>query len=96
MTAKSQTYVDKLAELFFVNSSQLKTLKDYIISNIVVVKPDSYLSSSMVDYEDDHFILKPSSNRTQHNVKTEFGLSYAVQLFNKDQEKFKKYLDIAK
>lgn len=96
MTDKSKTVIDELAQLFFIDSSRYEAIKDYIMSNIAVVKPDSYLSSPIVDYENDHFILKPSSSRTQHNVKTELALTYAVYLFNEDQEKFKKYLDIAK
>lgn len=96
MTAKSKTSIDELAELFFINSEKYEAIKDYIISNTVVVRPDSYLSSPIVDYEDDHFILKPSHNRTQHNIKTELALSYAVYLFDNDQDKFKKYLNLAK
>lgn len=96
MTERTQTDVDRLANLFFVNLDRFKSIKDYITSNINAVKPDSYLSSPIVDYEGDRFILKPASNRTQHNIKTELGLTYAVQMFNKNPEKFKKYLNWAK
>ena len=96
MTERTQTDVDRLANIFFINLDRFKAIKDYIISNIATVKPDSHLSSPIVDYEGDHFILKPASNRTQHNVKTEFALAYAVKMFNKDQEKFNKYLTWAK
>lgn len=96
MTEKTQTDVDRLANLFFINFERFKSIKDYIISNINVSKPISSLVSPMVDYEVDRFVLKPASNRTQHNIKTELGLTYAVSMFNKNQEKFKKYLTLAK
>ena len=96
MSEKSKTEIDELAEVFLINLDRLNAIKDYIISNIYVVKPDSYLSSPIVDYDNDHFILKPSYNRSQHNIKTELALTYAVYLFNENQDKFKKYLDIAK
>lgn len=98
MRQKSKTEIDELAELFLIDLDRLNAIKDYIISSvhIQVVKPDSYLSSPIVDYDNDHFILKPSYNRSQHNIKTELGLTYAAHLFYEDQNKFKKYLDIAK
>ena len=96
MTEKTQTDVDRLANLFFINLERFNSINDYIISNINVTKPTSSLVSPMVDYEGDRFVLKPASNRTQHNVKTELGLTYAVSMFNKNNEKFKKYLNWAK
>ena len=96
MTEKTQTDVDRLTNLFFINLERFKSIKDYITSNINVTKPTSQLASPMIDYEGDRFILKPASNRTQHNIKTEFGLTYAANMFNKNQEKFKKYLNWAK
>ena len=94
--ARVQTNIDKLVNIFFIDKTKYRAINDYIISNITVVKPDSYLSSPMIDYEVDRFVLKPSQNRTQHNVKTELGLAYAVQMFNKNPEKFEKYLNWAK
>jgi hypothetical protein len=41
-------------------------------------------------------VLKPSTNRTQHNVKTEFGLAYAMYMKKKTNDKFTKYLNFAK
>lgn len=96
MLGKTQTKVDILAETFFIDSGLLKSITDYIISNITVVRPDSYLSTPIVDYERDQFILKPSYNRTQHNIKTEFGLTYAVYLFHNKPDKFKTYSNWAK
>jgi len=96
MTDATQTYVDRLAHLFFINADKYKSIKDYIIRNVNVVKPVSYLSSPMVDYDVDRFVLKPASNRTQHNIKTEFGLAYAVYMYKNKPEKFKKYLNWAK
>ena len=96
MTEKTQTDVDRLANLFFINLDRFKSIKDYIISNINVVKPTSHLQAPIVDYEGDRFVLKPASNRTQHNVKTELGLTYSAIMFNKNPEKFKKYLNWAK
>lgn len=96
MTERTQTDVDRLANLFFINIDRFKSIKDYIISNINIAKSDSYLSSPIVDYDGDRFVLKPASSRTQHNVKTELGLTYAVYMFNKNSDKFKKYLNWAK
>jgi hypothetical protein len=50
----------------------------------------------MVDYFGDHYVLKPSQNRTQHNVKTELGLAYAVFMVKKKPEQFTTYLNWAK
>ena len=88
MTERASTIVDKIADTFFINSTMLKSITDYVISNVVVVKPDSYLVSPIVDYIGDRFILKPASNRTQHNIKTEFALTYTITMFNKNPEKF--------
>jgi len=96
MTARTMTNVDRLANIFFINSDRFKAIKDYIISNISTEKSDSYLASPIVDYDGDHFILKPASNRSQHNIKTEFGMTYAASLFTSNPEKFKKYLNLAK
>lgn len=96
MTESTQTNVDRLAAQFFIGLDRFKSIKDYIISNINVVKSDSRLISPMVDYEEDRFVLKPASIRTQHNIKTELGLTYAVLMFNKDADKFNKYLNWAK
>ena len=94
----TQTNADKIANRFFIgkDDNSFKKIIDYIISNVSVVKPDSYLVSPIVDYDGNEFILKPASIRTQHNVKTEFGLTYAVYMYNKDSEKFNKYLNWAK
>lgn len=96
MSQKAQTRIDEMASRFFIDKNWYAAIKDYVTSNITVIKPDSYLSSPMVDYNNDRFILKPAANRTQHNVKTELALTYAVYLFNKNPDKFKKYLNWAK
>lgn len=96
MPQKAQTDIDRMASKFFINKDWYSAIKNYVTSNIVTVKPDSYLSAPIVDYYRDRFILKPASNRTQHNIKTELALTYAVHLFNKNPEKFKKYLNWAK
>jgi hypothetical protein len=66
MLENTQTYVDKLADIFFIGNKNkvFEKIRGYIIDNINVVKPDSTLTSPMVDYYGDHFVLKPASNRT--------------------------------
>ena len=98
MTEQTQTDVDRLANLFFIGNKNkvFDKIRGYIIDNIDVVKPDSSLVSPIVDYYGDHFVLKPASNRTQHNIKTEFGLTYAVNMFKKNPDQFTKYLNWAK
>ena len=96
MPEKAQTYVDRLAHTFFINSGVYGKIKNYITGVVDVIKPDSHLKSPMVDYYGNRFVLKPSSDRTQHNIKTEFGLAYAVQMYNDNQEQFTKYLNWAK
>lgn len=96
MPEKAQTNVDRLANIFFINSSTYGKIRNYILDTVDVITPDSHLKSPMVDYYGNHFVLKPSSDRTQHNVKTEFGLAYAVFMYNKNQEQFTKYLNWAK
>ena len=96
MSERAQTAVDRLANIFFINGDKYKKIRSYILDTVDVVKSDSHLQSPMVDYYGSRFVLKPSSNRTQHNVKTEFGLAYAVAMFNKNPEQFTKYLNWAK
>lgn len=96
MTDATQTDADRLADLLFIDKDRYNQIKNYIFSKIVLVKPDSYLQSPMVDYDVDRFILKPASNRTQHNIKTELGLTYAVYMYHNNPEKFTKYLNRAK
>lgn len=96
-SSRTQTIVDKIANKFFITEDYYKKIRNYIINTgIQLSKPVSYLQSSIVDYEGDSFVLKPASNRTQHNVKTELGLTYSVFLFNKRPSQFEKYLNWAK
>ena len=94
---KAGTSIDDLIEKSFINAGLYKSIKNYIINTgIQLVKPDSYLSSPIIGYEGGNFILKPASNRTQHNIKTEFALAYSVFLFKKNPQRFNEYLNFAK
>ena len=96
-STRSNSHADKIAHSFFIQSQNLGHIKDYIISNIGgVVKSDSYLSSPIVDYENHQYVLKPSTNRTQHNIKTELGLAYALYMKENAGDRYIKYLNFAK
>lgn len=92
----STSYSDRVAQKFFIDAESLAHIKDFVMSNVNPVKSDSYLSEPIIDYEDHDYVLKPSTNRTQHNVKTEFGLAYAMYMKKKANDKFTKYLNFAK
>ena len=94
----SKSNADKVAKMSIINLDKFKAIVDFITDNVLTEKSDSYLSNPIMDYDynNSRFILKPASVRSQHNIKTEFALTYASMLFKEQADKFNKYLNWAK